>query len=259
VAQRLLVWWKADPAHALSDPEIIYSRDALAPWGLGPQGVAIDLADRPLSLHRRTFHGSREDAVASLRVDCRQALPATTPPETAVSDEEVRLVSVLSRRSPTESATDQSWSLYEIPGPLAMVIGVRDSQAPDGPQRVVCWGTVLPLGEGAWSVLRITPRPLTDTDQSVPLWPLPGGSRPGLAVRDELGGQFVTFTGDGPPEAWQRHYDDLARERDWTVDVGWRIDAQACSAAWLLPHPSGRQRLDLRFINLSPTRQKDPP
>jgi hypothetical protein len=268
VAQRLLVWWKTDPAETLADPEIVFSRAALAPWGAGPQGVAIDLAGKPLTLLRRTFEGTHAEAAGFLRRECRETVAAgeVTLPE--LTPEETRLTETLRKHPPVEADPAGRWALHEIGAPLSMTLGVRRADAPGTVDRVVCWGLLLPLAERSWSILQIMPRPTRGAEQVVDPLPLPAGVQPGLAVRDELGGQVVTFSGVGPVDVWRRHFDQLATMRQWVAAVEWSIQPEAASAAWSTPGPADA-RVDLRLtrvdggwtglIHISPTRQKDHP
>ena len=128
---------------------------------------------------------------------------------------------------------------------------------------------MLPAGEGMWSILEVTPRPQAAAETGLVSIPLPMSAEPGLAVRDEIGGQLITFSGPGPASHWQLHFDQLADRQSWNVETGWQLKPHTAAAVWTIPGREGEKRLDLRLtqtgtgwtglINISPTRQKDDP
>ncbi|MFV0445162.1 MAG: hypothetical protein ACK5Q5_16420 [Planctomycetaceae bacterium] len=269
VTQRLLVWWKTEPADVRADPEVLFSREALTPWGAGPEGVSIDLPGQALTLNRRMFQGTFDDAIFQLRNDCREVLLSDAAPVLPRAETESNLISTLMKYPTAEVDPNLGWSLHEIGSPLTMTIGVRRGETPDLPDRVVCWGLVLPLAEGVWSLLRVVPQWTESAAGPVELLPLPAECRPGLSVRDDLGGQLVTFTGEGPLAAWRLHFEEVARQRNWQPVTSWQYDERNDSAAWTTPAETAPQRIDIQLtltstgwtglINISPTRRKEHP
>ena len=266
VAQRLIVWWKTAPSETLANPEAVFSADALAPWGGGPGGVSLDLGSQPLTMHRRVVGGSRDDAIRALHADCRTAAEAfpterfdALPPR---EERESRLLERLGEQAPAEAAADRSWAVYNLPGPAAMVFATRREAGEASRVRIVCWGLVMPSPEETWTLLRIVPRSGGAASGSAAGMPLPTNCRPGLAVRDEIGGQLVTFSGRGPPGEWRTHFETLAREQDWEPVAAWRTDAASWSAAWVRERDARLERIDLQLtqsesgwaglVNISP-------
>jgi hypothetical protein len=271
IARRVVVWWKTEPGDLRADPEYVYSSDALAPWGIAPGGTALDLGELPLSLHREALRGAKSNALDRLRGECRTtlveadgALLDALPP---VSESESRLLTQLAAQPAAESGPNDRWALYDVPGPLPMVLGVHRGLPPDATPRVVSWGLVLPLGEDAWSILRVTPQGAGSGPADRLPVSLPADARRGLALRDSLGGSLVTFTGTGPPAAWRRHFDQLAEDNGWTIAAIWRTDPAAWSAAWILTREGEPQRLDLQLtrtdagwsglVNIAPAKPVD--
>ena len=250
IAQRLVVWWKTDPADTLANPEVVFSSDALAPWGVGSDGAALDLGDAPLTLHRKVTPGTREEAVKKLLEECTTYLAEST--ETviivpAVTPEESRLLERLREWPLAGAADDHRWAVYQVDGPVAMVFGTRITNEGGAAVRIACWGLVMPSFDNTWTLLRITPRPTAASASAADAIPLPQNCRPGLAVRDDVGGQLITFSGGGPPDSWGTHYDALALERDWTLLADWRTESNSWSAAWSAGSGVAAKRIDLQF------------
>ncbi|MCA9053289.1 MAG: hypothetical protein KDA75_05595 [Planctomycetaceae bacterium] len=266
VAQRLVVWWKTDPSETLANPEALFSSDSLAPWGGGPEGVSLDLGEQPLTLHRRVVRGSRDDAIHALQEDCRTAVagfPAdrfdSLPPR---EERESRLLQQLGNQSPIDMAADRTWSVYAVPGPVAMVFGTRRESVDAPPVRIVCWGLIMPSPEETWTLLRIVPRLSSNAAGNTESIPLPSNCRPGLSVRGDVEGELVTFSGHGPAAEWRKHFDHLAVEQEWRPLATWRTEAANWSAAWLRQRGTRLERIDLQLtqsetgwaglINISP-------
>lgn len=258
VAQRLIVWWKTDPAEGSSDPQYLFAAEALTPWGIGPGGAAIDLGELPLTLHRETFVGDREEASDRLRAACREmltsvdgALVDSLPPPT---DAERKLLRRLETHVTAETDPQHRWELHELSIPLGMVLGVWCGDVtspptgipPEPSARLICWGLVLPIDDRAWTILRVTPRSSGLASASGD-WPLPPLTRRGLALRDAVGGGLITFTGDASPLVWRTHFEQVARQRGWKLLTDWNTTATAWSAAWSLSSGDQLLRIDLQF------------
>lgn len=249
VASRVVEWWRTDPADVMDNGRPDISLGALVPWGIAPDGVQLQFGEAPFALRQQAMRGTFDDALTRLEENCVRRLiaaPAAALPG-AASAAEQRLLTQLANLTPTRTAADNQWAVYRVPGPLAMVVGVLHS-SPELPEsRIAQWGIVLPATEGAWTVLTIEPRqtPAPPVPQSRP--PLPPGATPGVALSDELGGEFATFSGGSPVE-WRSHFDTLATEHGWRPARAWRTDPTDWSSAWIAGKDRGSaRRIDVYF------------
>ncbi|MCY2993264.1 MAG: hypothetical protein NTY19_36095 [Planctomycetota bacterium] len=89
----------------------------------------LDVGDGPLALGRRTVTGNRAAVLMALRQACRAA--ATAGPRTArvPGPREVSMLRRTAELPPVEQAPGQ-WKLYQLEGPLPMVVVVQDGCGP---------------------------------------------------------------------------------------------------------------------------------
>lgn len=243
VARRLVVWWKTEPP-TVGQPTGSFTV-TLSPWGAGANGVDLAFGDQPIGLHRETVAGKLDQALARLQQQCREHVSRGAadqfPP---VSAEETRLLARLVGQTAVESDLGGRWSIYRLPGPLAMVFGVASPSADDSAPRVLCWGLAYPLGPEAWTALLVTPRSANGSEAGTSAEPaLPPGSTRLMSVSDGAGGGLVTFQGVGPAEAWQSWLDGQAALHGWKVLADWQAGPASRSAAW----SDGARRIDVQL------------
>ncbi|MEZ6065185.1 MAG: hypothetical protein R3B90_05645 [Planctomycetaceae bacterium] len=206
VTQRLVGWWKTDPASVSVAVESAFAAEALAPWGAGAGGAEVEFGSAPFRLRQSATTGSLKDALARLRSLCiadgtrqpRPELPSVTP-------EERRLVVRLTELPPVEGPLDGGVTVHELPGPLPMVfvLGPDPSsgleRVPPAEGRIFSWGLALPLESQVWSLLVVTPTVRSDLGVSEVAAIVPANATLGMSIRDEVGGSLATFSGNAEP------------------------------------------------------------
>lgn len=252
VARRVLVWWKTDPGDLVADQQTAFARDALAPWGIGPGGASLEFGAIPFHLRRVVLRGTLAEARAQLQAIAREAArtwvakPAPLPSDGPELREE-QLLARLAAVEPVERGPDGQWSLYRIEGPLEMVAAVAPGQPDAAEARVVCWGLALPVEEDAWRLLVVTPPRGSTGASAAPALPLPPECRLELSLSDELGGGWAMFSGPGPAESWQVHFDRLAESRGWERLRPWSEGNPTRSAAWVESGGGKPRRVDVQL------------
>ena len=250
VTSRVVEWWRTDPADVMNNTRPAFSLDALAPWGITPDGVGLQFGDAPFSLRQQVQSGTLDDALTRLEENCLRRLTATIPGSAlpgAATPAEQRLIAQLANVTASRTAADGQWAVYRVPGPLAMVVGTLQASGTSEESRIACWGIVLPSAENVWTVLTVEPRPTSAPHSPSSRPPLPPSATPGLALSDDLGGEFATFAGGAPAE-WRTHFDTLASQHQWRPERPWRTDPSDWSAAWTTGNESGSpRRIDVYF------------
>lgn len=262
IARRVSVWWETEPTVATAFPH-----EALTPWGSGPGGALVGLGDRPLMLRRQIVSGNLDAALRQVQANCRRVLESPSgshAPLLPITPTEADLLSKMDRIPVLEEDRAAGWSLHRLSGPLSMILGVgRQHSAGSGErdadeQRVLCWGLVFPSAESTWTVLTVEPR----AAEGASTWdlPLPEGTQARMRMSDDIGGGVLTFSGNGPPTAWQHHWDREAARRGWRTLRDWESGSDGWTAAWQADiHPEknghppetgrgGSRRIDVQFL-----------
>lgn len=277
VARRVLVWWKTEPGDLVADHQAAFAGDALAPWGIGPGGARLEFGTTGLSLRRVVLRGTLAEAQEQLQTIAREtARDWGSQPRLRLSEalgprerREMQLLTRLTAVEPVERDPDGRWSLYRIEGPLEMVVAVAPDQPDAEEARVVCWGVALPVDTGTWRLLMVTPRAESTGVSASPALPLPPNCRRELSLSDAVGGGLTTFSGPGPAETWQVHFDNVAESLGWKPVRRWSERSSGRSAVWIAPGGGEPRRIDVQLtrgekgwagvVSFSPLSSQDQP
>jgi hypothetical protein len=218
--RQVLRWW-ADEASAPA--ETPGPPDTVGAAGLaGPS--RLEVGQKGCVLVRHVAAGSREQAAAALRDECRQLTPSAPFPTDAPSPAEQRLLDTLAHRQPVDESPDQ-WQLYELDGPAVLVAGTRSCAAPKVDaragvawtgRRVVTWAMAVPQGDRGWTLYAFHPAATSCApgDDGMEL-PLPAGSQQSMSIHVPGGPAIVRFAGNHPADGWKEHFDS------WFAGMGW--------------------------------------
>ena len=251
VARRIGIWWNTDPEDVAPGVQAPFAADSLAPWSGNEAGALLDFGDMPLSLRRRQMAGDEQSALAAVRAQVHEAIlhvnsAKDLPEET---DRESKLLVQLLSIDPVTQSDDQDWWIYQLQGPLQMVLGVK---VLDNQRRIISWGLALPVDEEAWTLITIEPRATTEIQiDSVPMIPLPPDTERTLSVRDPLAGGIVSFRGTGPSLVWQKHFQSVAEQTGWTTAPASDISSGSASLAFVREVDSRRYRADIQMAQSS--------
>ncbi len=218
--RQVLRWWSEDaraPAPTPGLPDRLRPADPAGPsrLGVGPKGWLVV---------QHLAVGSRAQALAALRAECRRLTPVAPIPADAPGPAEHRLLETLAVRHPVDESPGQ-WQLYELDGPAALVAGTRSCAAPEAGevsrvawtgQRVVTWGIAVPQPDRGWTLyaFHAATTSRAPEDDAVEL-PLPAGSHQSMSIHVPGGPALVRFAGNEPAEAWKAHFDS------WFAGMGW--------------------------------------
>ncbi|MCR4414407.1 MAG: hypothetical protein NUV77_18465 [Thermoguttaceae bacterium] len=220
--RQVLRWW--------SDEAAAPTQTAGLPGTVGAAGLAgpsrFEVGQKGWAVVQHIAAGSREEAAAALRAECRKLTSSAPLPADRPGPAEQRLLETLAQRRPVDESPDQ-WQLYELEGPAVLVAGTKSCAAPEAERnpgvawtgrRVVTWGIAVPQPDRGWTLYAVhagaTSRALGDDGMELPL---PAGSHKSMSIHVPGGPAVVRFAGNEPAEAWKEHFDSCFAGMGWPV------------------------------------------
>ena len=236
-------WWHAaPPAAGVASP----AGGRQPGWEDDLQPVALEFGDLPLAMTRQVVLGEREAAIAALVRHCAAAAKACLGPWRAPDATEEQLLAKTSGLTPADQEAEV-WQVYTIDERFPLVAAVRRFAASEAP-RLVCWGLAMSAGNKAWNLYVFHgARAAQPASSGLHDVPLPPHARRNLSLRDERGGAFIGFSGDGTPQAWVKFYDDWFATAGWSSGTGWLDGAEAWSARFHKPDAPEAGRVEIQF------------
>jgi hypothetical protein len=221
--RQVLQWWKGDTSIDIPLPSD----------GLGDLGRVheIQVGSGTWSIRRQSLAGTRQQALETLRVTCREVTESAVAPVEWLDAPERNLLDSLQERPPAEREPGK-WGVYQWDQAFPLVVGVREigsepgakaaqKVAASGP-RVVTWGLAVPMSQGAWTLYIFHPTgPSSGPQPGPPELPMPPASRRILALQVAGGGSITAFAGPAQPETWKRCFDRWFETRGWAAAGNW--------------------------------------
>lgn len=238
--RQVLLWWGEESiATSPRKADLTSLEDGIKHLEFGAVSGAVQT---------RTVRGSRDDVLSALRDMCRPSkrpgAAAGAPPNEA----EHRLLSELVDKEPAEAG--DGWRIDQLAQGLPMVIcsttverdSSRSRSTKERPGngmnsvprlpldlRIVAIGLAVPAADDAWSAFAfVLGAERGSAAGAVPI-PLPAASSLGITLTQPDGMVLTTFRGQGPPAAWETHFQELP------PSSGWQLRAKSvASRRWLL-------------------------
>jgi hypothetical protein len=228
---------------------------AAIPLGSPPEELRF--GDSGHRVERQSLRGARDAATETMRAACRRIAQSQEWPSESPGENESAFLQRMAERGPAESGV--GWQLHQFDGqfPIVVGIGIRlQSEAstttaeaapvakqPEASRRVLAWSLATPSGEDQWTIY--TWRAGGSRSPTSPLVeiPLPPQSRRTLTLGSPQEA-VMGLAGNGPLDAWKRHFDNLARERGWAAEP-WRRGGTSWHTRYLDPQAS--QAIDVQL------------
>ena len=195
----------------------------------------------------QTISGDYNKVTKALRKRTTAITKTTAPGNHPSTPAEEKWLATTAQLDPVAS-DGAAWQVFEKDGPVPVTVGIRtihgDSQADadqnvaESKSRVVCWSIALPsLADAAktdaagdrWALFTFVPghnSGISVSDKPVnvhPSFPLPAKATRTLSLRAPGGASILGFKGAIHPDQVKRHFDELARERQWQSNHSWQI------------------------------------
>lgn len=251
VGRQVIRWWKLDTPNASPAGAPLNLGD-----GLGDPGRPheIRFGNSAWRMRREMVTGSREQAVAGLRSNCRAVAQVECGSVGGVTPGEQRLLQSLRKRTPLDRE-DGKWAVYEVDEHFPMVVGVREPGGPQVPTvgqnvaqtgaRVVTWGLAVPVSHKAWTLY--TFHPATSFSGGSPEFGLPPKGSVVLSLEVEGGGRLTAVRGTMQVAAWKSFYDRWFQTRGWTAAEGWHQVGSIWSRCYVDKPTGPAGRTDVQF------------
>ncbi|MGO8691285.1 MAG: hypothetical protein ACLQLG_16815 [Thermoguttaceae bacterium] len=258
--RQVLRWWSADRRQS--------SAASATPWaddGLGDpaQPHVLRFGNQGQSLRRQTISGDQAAARAALLDGCRRLLQSEpaggAAADRAAGKADRALLEALRRLRPTAEEPGK-WRLYDLPGSLPLVVGIREGKAAGHsdaqaqlaeptPGAVIC-GLAIPLATKVWTLYTFQPdSDAAGANSGGANIPIPPGSGRIGSMQVSQGGAITAFSGPDRADQWRQFYDDWFGQHGWKAAGAW----QRTGSIWLLHYTASDPRQPaVADIRLSP-------
>lgn len=236
--REVLNWWYAD-----GQVEVKYEpvEDVTGPLLVGDDDLEhfLQFGDAPLVFGTSRLAGDKDAVFTALLASCRRIAHAGRQLGREPGPAEQNMLAHTANLEPVD-AEPGVWQIYQLDGPIPMVLAVTDSTATASgrevarsPRRVLSWGLALPVTESDWTLFTCSAaNAAAATLPSLSLLPEPTDSLRTMLLRTEDGGALIGLAGPGDIKAWQEYFDHWFAEQDWKAVSRWRREGNSWQARY---------------------------